>query len=145
MPKIRILDKTDFLKTFAVYLMTFLFIAIVCFTAALVIGYTRCQTIALNNRYIFDDLRRLGASPDFLDREVRRQCGVVFRIPSVIGMTAMVFLYAMLLYANDGGYTPAELSGFGLCMVVIAAIAAGVYLVYAMTVKKIKKQLEISG
>lgn len=145
MPKIRILDKTDFLKTFAVYLMTFLFIAIVCFTAALVIGYTRCQTIALNNRYIFDDLRRLGASPDFLDREVRRQCGVVFRIPSVIGMTAMVFLYAMLLYANDGGYTPAELSGFGLCMVVIVAIAAGVYLVYATTVKKIKKHLEISG
>lgn len=143
MPKIRILDKTDFLKTFAVYLMTFLFIAIVCFTAALVIGYTRCQTIALNNRYIFDDLRRLGASPAFLDCEVRRQCGVVFRIPSVIGMTAMVFLYAMLLYANDGGYTPAELSGFGLCMVVIALIAAGVYLVYAATVKKIKKQLEI--
>lgn len=143
MPKIRILDKTDFLKNFAVYLMTFLFIAIVCFTAALVIGYTRCQTIALNNRYIFDDLRRLGASPDFLDREVRRQCSVVFRIPSVIGMTAMVFLYAMLLYANDGGYTPAELSGFGLCMVVIAAIAAVFYLVYAATVKKLKKQLGI--
>ena len=66
MPKIRLLDQNDFMQNFAVFLMMFLFIAIICFTAALIICYTRCQTIALNNRYVFDDLRRLGASPEFL-------------------------------------------------------------------------------
>ena len=59
MPLFRMLDQHDFLRTFAVFLMMFLFIAIVCLMAALIISYTRCQTIALNNRYIFDDLYRL--------------------------------------------------------------------------------------
>lgn len=96
MPKIRILDKNDFLQSFAVFLMMFLFIAIVCILAALVISYTRCQTIALNNRYIFDDLKRLGASPAFLKKEVRYQCGNVFKIPSIVGMTAIYLLYCMV-------------------------------------------------
>ena len=69
MPKSRIMDQNDFLQTFAVYLMMFLFISIICMLAALIISYTRCMTIALNNRYVFDDLRRLGASPAFLRRD----------------------------------------------------------------------------
>ena len=37
--------------------------------------------LALNNRYVFDDLRRLGASPQFLSREVRNQCEKSSRFP----------------------------------------------------------------
>ena len=80
MPKIRILDQNDYMRTYAVYLMMFLFIAIICILAAMVIGYTRCQTIALNNRYLFDDLKKLGASSAFLTREVKSQCKKVFRL-----------------------------------------------------------------
>ena len=36
---------------------------IVCLIAACIILHTRCQTIALNNRYLFEDLKRLGAYP----------------------------------------------------------------------------------
>ena len=43
--------------------MMFLFIFIVCILTVLIICYTRCQTIALNNRYIFDDLKKLGRGP----------------------------------------------------------------------------------
>ena len=49
--------------------MMFLFIAIICSLAAMVICYTRCMTIALNNRYVFDDLKRLGAPPPFCGRK----------------------------------------------------------------------------
>ena len=65
MPKIRILDQNDYMRTYAVYLMMFLFIAIICILAAMVIGYTRCQTIALNNRYLFDDLKKLALPRHF--------------------------------------------------------------------------------
>ena len=84
-PQFRIMDTQDQLKTFGVFMMTFLFIAIICITAALVIAYTRCQTIALNNAYVFSDLMRLGASPAFLGRELQRQAGPVFKIPAISG------------------------------------------------------------
>ena len=120
MPKIRILDQNDFLKNFAVFLMMFLFIAIICLTAALIICYTRCQTIALNNRYVFDDLKRLGASPQFLAQEVRNQCGKVFTVPAAVGMTVTYLLFVMIMYANDGTLTGTEIVGLSVLLLCAA-------------------------
>ena len=55
MPQFRVLDQNDLIRTMAVFLMLFLFIAIVCFAAVIVIAYTRCMTIALTNRQVYDD------------------------------------------------------------------------------------------
>lgn len=141
MPKSVMLEKTDFMRTFAVFLMMFLFIFLICITAACVIGYTRCQTIALNNRYVFDDLRKLGAPPAFLEKEIRRQCCTVIRTPAVIGITAMSLLYAMIMFANDGKLTGSEIAGLGECGLVIAGIVLLLYAVYHKTVKILVKEL----
>ena len=143
MPKIRILDQNDFLKNFAVFLMMFLFIAIICFTAALIICYTRCQTIALNNRYVFDDLRRLGASPQFLAQEVRNQCGKVFTVPAAVGMTVTYLLFVMIMYANDGTLTGTEIVGLSVCFCVLLLIGVFIYGIYFKTLEKVRRQLGI--
>lgn len=143
MPKSRILDQSDFLRTFAVYLMMFLFISIICTLAALIISYTRCMTITLNNRYVFDDLRRLGASPAFLKREVRSQAGSVFRIPSLVGMGAMYFLYILIMLANDGRLASGELAGLAACLGMLLLMSAVYYIVYRYTVRKMCAELEI--
>ena len=143
MPKIRILDQNDFLRSFAVYLMMFLFISIICTLAALIISYTRCMTITLNNRYVFDDLRRLGAPPAFLVREVKSQAGTVFRMPSVVGMTAMYLLYAMLMFGNDRQLVMGEIAGLGACLIILLVMACIVYAVYRITVQKMCRELEI--
>ena len=143
MPQFRVLDSTEQLNTFSVFIMTFLFIGIVCFTAALVISYTRCQTLALNNAYVFYDLKRLGASPEYLSRELRRQAGPVFKIPAVVGMSCMVLLYGMMLYANDNRYTQSEIAGFLVCLEVIAVIALLFYAVFLKTLSGLRRQLEI--
>ena len=143
MPKFRILTASDFMQTFSVFLMTFLFICIICLTAAMVIAYTRCQTIAINNRYVFDDLKRLGASPAFLRKEVRLQCGNVFKIPAVTGMSAMSLLYGMVLFANDNRFSRSEILGFLLCMAVMAVIAAFFYGIYVHTLRIVCMELEI--
>lgn len=144
-PKFRILDQNDFLVMMAVFFMMFLFIFIVCLTTALVVCYTRCQTIALNNRYLFDDLRKLGASPDFMGKEVRSQCSNVFRIPAIVGTGAMYLLFAMILYANDGRIVFSEIIALGICFGVILLVGIMVFLVYGVTVRNMKKQLEISA
>lgn len=143
MPQFRVLDSTEQLNTFSVFMMTFLFIGIVCFTAALVISYTRCQTLALNNAYVFYDLKRLGASPEYLSRELRRQASPVFKIPAVVGMSCMVLLYGMMLYANDNRYTQSEIAGFLVCLEVIAVIALLFYAVFLKTLSGLRRQLEI--
>lgn len=143
MPSFRILSQNDYLRNMAVMFMMFLFIFIVCMITALVVCYTRCQSIALNNRYIFDDLKKLGASPVFLDREVRSQCGNVFKVPSMVGTTAMFFLFSMILYANDGRMLKTEWMAMGVCLCIIAAISGVIYAVYRSSVRAIKAQLQI--
>lgn len=142
-PQFRILSQNDYLRSMAVMFMMFLFICIVCMLTALVVCYTRCQTIALNNRYIFDDLKKLGASPEFLAKEVRSQCKNVFKVPTIIGMTAIYMFFIMILYANDGRMLSAEVLALLVCLGIIGLLAAIVYAVYRASVRTIKKQLEI--
>ncbi len=141
MPKIRILDQTDYLRTFSVFLMMFLFIAIICSLAAMIISYTRCMTIALNNRYVFEDLKRLGASPAFLKKEIKGQAGPVFKVPTLVGMTAMYLLYALLMFANDGMLTGSEIGGMAVCLLILILLAGIYYLIYRYTVKSMCRQL----
>ncbi len=142
-PDFRILNQNDYLRNMAVMFMMFLFIFIVCLLTALVVCYTRCQSIALNNRYIFDDLKKLGASPAFLDKEVRSQCNNVFKVPSLVGMFSMFLLFSMILYANDGRMLREEQAAMGVCLVILGVIGIIIYAVYRSTVKAIKEQLGI--
>lgn len=144
MPKIRIMDQNDYMKTFAVFLMMFLFIAIICMLSALVICYTRCMTIAINNRYVFDDLKRLGASPKFLGRELRSQAGKVLTVPAIVGMSMMYLLYIMIMYANDGGFSKSEIAGLGVCLGVEVLFGLIVFAVYRITCAKMRHQLGIA-
>ena len=144
MPKIRTLDQNDFMRTFAVFMMMFLFIAIICMLSALIICYTRCMTIAINNRYVFDDLKRLGASPKFLNKELRSQAGKVFSVPAIVGMAMMYLLYFMMMYANDSKLTSGELVNMGICFIVVLLFAAVIYGVYRVTLSKMRKQLAIT-
>lgn len=143
MPKIAMLDKTDFVRTYAVFLMMFLFISIICILAALIISYTRCMTIALNNRYVFDDLKKLGASPAFLLREVRAQARKVYAAPAAVGMGAMFFLYTLLMYGNDGVLSMPELAGLGVCLLAVLLLSTLVFAVYRHSVKSMAAQLSI--
>ena len=142
-PRFRILSMNDFLLSTSVFLMMFLFIFIVCILTVLIICYTRCQTIALNNRYIFDDLKKLGASPNFLDREVRSQCGSVFRVPAVVALIAVYLFFILLLYGNDGQLVYSEIVSLGACLGIEAALSILIYGVYRVTVAGIRQKLGI--
>lgn len=121
--------------------MMFFFVFIVCLTTALVICNTRCRTIALNNRYIFDDLKKLGAPPDFLNREVNKQCSSVFITPALVGMTTMYILFAGIVYGNDGKISSYEVIALGVCLGILILMGAVVYIVYRSTVRTIKRHL----
>ena len=143
MPQFRVLDKADFVKTTAVFLTLFIFIALICFAAVIVIAFTRCMTIALINRRIYDDLRHLGAPNAYLYRSVRSQVKRVFFVPAVTGTTLIYAFYAMIMYFNDNRITDTEIAGLAVCLGVIAAVSALLYLVYRLTLNKVCAALDI--
>ncbi len=145
MPQFRVLDKADFVKTTAVFLMLFIFIAIVCFSAVIVIVFTRCMTIAMTNRQVYDDLRHLGASNHYLYASVRRQVSRVFATPAVVGTALIYAFYLMIMYfnGNPAGITASEGAGLLSCAALIAVLSAGFYWVYRVTRKKVCTALKI--
>ena len=110
--------------TLAVFLMLFLFISTVCFAAAAVIGFVRSLTIALENRRVYGDLRRLGASADWMRRSARSQVRRVFTVPTAAGIGLMYAFYGMIMFFNDGSFTAGELAGLVSCLGLAAAVAA---------------------
>lgn len=137
MPTFRVLNDADMLQTYAVFMMIFVFIAIVCFAAVFVIAYTRCLTIALTNRRVYDDLRHLGAPPVYLRHSATSQVRRVFLTPSILGTTVISAFYCMMMYFNDGGFTAGELVGLGRCALVILGISALLWAVYRLTRRKV--------
>ena len=143
MPSFKMLDSTDFVRTTAVYLMLFFFITIICVMAALIICYTRSISIVLNNRYVFEDLKRLGASPAFLTKEVKAQTRKIFFTPSIIGMVAMYFFFSMIMYANDGTISFTEIASLLVCLALLFVLVLIIWIVYNATVRKMKQMLGI--
>lgn len=139
MPEFRILDKMDFVKTMAVFLILFVFIAVVCFAAVFVIAYTRCMTIALTNAKVYDDLRRLGASNAWLRRSVRGQVKRVFLTPALAGTGLIYAFYVMIMYFNGSpaGITVSEAAGLLAALAVVAAVSALMAAVYRMTLAQV--------
>lgn len=141
MPQFRVLDKADFVRTLAVFLMLFLFISTVCFAAAAVIGFVRSLTIALENRRVYGDLRRLGASADWMRRSARSQVRRVFTVPTAAGIGLMYAFYGMIMFFNDGSFTVGELAGLGSCLGLAAAVAAALWCVYRLAVQGVFRVL----
>lgn len=145
MPRFRVLDKADFVKTTAVFLMLFIFIATICFVAVIVIAFTRCMTIALTNRRVYGDLRHLGAPNAYLYCSVRSQVKRVFLVPAVVGTALIYAFYALIMYFNGepAMITAGEATGMLACLGVIAAVSAVLYGVYRLTLKKVCGALDI--
>lgn len=145
MPQFRILDQNDFVTTMAVFLMLFIFIAIVCFAAVIVIAFTRCMTIALVNARVYDDLRHLGAPNAYLFRSVRGQISRVFLVPAIVGTGLIWAFYMMIMYFNGDpyGFTSAELAGITSCAAMVAGASVLLYAVYRITRRSVCRALHI--
>lgn len=144
MPKFRILDKADFTKQMAVFLLLFVFIALLCFAAVSVILYTRSMTLTLTNAWVYEDLNKLGASSKYLRKTARGQTARVFKAPIITGTLLILGLYLLILFGNsDDGITAYEWAGFAGCLAVTAVLSAALYGLYRLTLRGVWKQLGI--
>lgn len=143
-PSFRILDQVDAVNNVAVFVMLFVFIAIICFTAVFVIAYTRCTTIATVNRQIYEDLRRLGANRAYLVTTVKKQVRKVISIPIAVGSVLMFLFYTMMLYFNSNSLSPSELATMGICLGFVAVVSGLVWAFYRFTLRKTCQLLKLA-
>lgn len=142
-PYFRVMEQNDFFMNMAILFMTFLFMAIVCYTAALIISYTRSLTVALSNRQVYEDLIRLGAGNEFRFRSVRQQLSKIYSLPTILGMAAITLFFLMILFANDGRISLSEGTGLGVCLVIMLILGAVIFLFYRRTLKTVCRMLGI--
>lgn len=146
MPKFQALDDGNFLSNFAVFLLLFVFVAILCFGAVVVILYTRSQTLMLSNAWVYEDLRKLGASNRYLKKTAQGQIKRVFFSPILIGTVLMLGFYTLILLANGGDMVldQNERMSLSVCLLVVAAMSAVFYGFYRFTLNKSWHTLHLS-
>ena len=143
-PYFRVMEQNNLFMNMAILFLTFLFMAIVCYTAVLIISYTRSLTVALSNRQVYEDLTRLGAGNEFRFRSVREQLSKICSLPTILGMTAITLFFLMILFANDGRISLSEGTGVGVCVLIMMFFGAGIFLFYRRTLKVVCRMLGIS-
>lgn len=145
MPQFRVMDKADFLLKMAVFIMIFIFVAIVCFAAVFIIAYTRSMTIALTNRQVYRDLRHLGAPNTYLYQSARSQVKRVFLTPALVGTILIYAFYVLIMLFNGDTITisATEAAGLAASFGVIVGISALLYGVYRFSLRKVCRTLDI--
>lgn len=138
-PIFQVLDKQDFLKNTAVLIMLFIYIAIVCFTAVGIIVYTRSLTIAIDNRALFQDLKKLGAKNNYIKAVLKKQLLKISMFPAILGGGAIYLFTIIIMYGNDNYISQAERSTLQTNFVLLLAAMVLMYGIYCLSLGKAKK------
>lgn len=142
-PNFIILNQQDLLKNSSVFIMLFIYIAVICFAATAVITYTRAITIGLDNKKLFMDLKKLGANNKYVESTIKKQLAKVFIYPTVVGSLIIYMLYILIFVGNSGEISSSEIFGLSLNLGIIFATALFMYGVYRFSLMKVKEIAEI--
>ncbi|MDL2232927.1 ABC transporter permease [Ruminococcaceae bacterium OttesenSCG-928-L11] len=142
-PLFRVLDQNDFVRNVSVFLMLFVFMAIICMAAVIVIAYTRCLTIAITNWQVYDDLRHLGAKRDYLRRSVKEQLSKVFFVPTAVGAIGIYGFFALILFSNSGGIERGEFWALVVNAGLTLLMCLVLWLVYRITLRKVGRMVGV--
>lgn len=129
-PFSRVLLQADAMEFVAVFVLLSIYISVISLTAAGIMSYIRSVTIAMDNRQLFEDLRRLGADNAYRERVVRVQLRKIFAYPVAAGCMIVAVFFLFLTYFNDMRLQAFEVKMLlmeALLMLVIAGVMFAVY------------------
>ena len=142
-PSIVPMEKENSIMRRAIFLLLFVYIAVICLAAESIILYTRSQNVAMKNSQIFKDLEKLGGNKKYLRRLLKSQLAKTFVLPTIMGCLLMFLYELLLLWQNDGILTTGEIKVAGLMLTVIALIGLYQFALYKISMKNAAGVLEI--
>ncbi|MCI9595725.1 MAG: FtsX-like permease family protein [Firmicutes bacterium] len=144
-PQFLPLRKANGVKSYSVYMLLFLYVAVICLAAAGIISFARSQSVGLSSQQVFQDLERLGADRQYLNKLLAKQVRKVYVLPTAIGTIGIFAFEALLLQGNDGRLTADELKLLPIIVLVLLVTAAYQYSVYRFSMKKVAEMLRIAN
>ncbi|MCM1988915.1 ABC transporter permease [Oceanirhabdus seepicola] len=143
-PMFKVVNSQDLIKNLAVFLMLFIYIAIICFAAVAIIAYTRSVTIAIDNKALFMNLKKLGANNKYIERSVKKQLAKIFIYPTIVGSTAIYLFFGMIMFANGGSnISSSEYMALSINFAIILIACAFMYSVYRIALRRVKVMIGI--
>lgn len=129
-PFSKILMQANAMELVAVFVLLSLYVSVISLTAAGIMSYVRSITIAMDNRQLFEDLKKLGADEAYEGRVIRVQLRKIFAYPVAAGCTVTFIFSLFLTYFNDMSLQAFEVRMLlmeGLLMALVAGVLYGVY------------------
>ncbi len=138
-PFSKILLQANAMEMVAVFVLLSIYVSIISLTAAGIMSYIRSITIAMDNRQLFEDLKKLGADDAYEENVIRIQLRKIFAYPVAVGCTVVGVFSLFLTYFNDMRLQAFEAKMLLMEALLMAGIAVVLYGVYRMAYGKTKR------
>lgn len=135
-PFSKLLLKMNTMQLVAIYVLLSVYISVISLTAVAIMGYVRSMTIAMDNRKMFDDLKKLGAGRGYIKRAVKVQLRRIFSYPAAVGSAIAAMFSVLMAFTNDGQITSFEVKILGMEAGIILAVGLFMYFMYRISLKK---------
>lgn len=138
-PFSKVLMKADAMELVAVFVILSLYVSVIVLASAGIMSYVRSVTIAMDNRQLFLDIRKLGADDAYEERVIKVQLRKIFVYPVAAGCVVTGVFSLFLTYFNDMALERFEvwmllMEGGLMCL-----IAGVMYAVYRGAYKKTRE------
>lgn len=137
-PFSKVLRKADAMELVAVFVLLSIYISVISLAAAGIMSYIRGVTIAMDNRRLFEDLKKLGADDVYRERVIKVQFRKIFAYPVAAGCVIVGVFSLFLTYFNDMNLQVFEMKMLMMETVLMAFIAGVLYGVYRLAFKRTK-------
>lgn len=139
------LDSGNFMMTYAVRFLLFIYVSIICLAAVGVISYTRSKSIAIRNRQVFADLEKLGSNDMYLRRLLKKQIQKIFVLPTAVGCGIITAFEALIRWQNDGRFNANDWKVMIITVLGGLAVVIYQYAIYRLSMKATTKMLDIKA
>ena len=144
-PFAKVLMQADVMERVAVFVLLSIYVSIISLTAAGIMSYVRSVTIAMDNRQLFDDLKKLGADDVYREKVMRVQLRKIFAYPVAAGCMIAGVFSLFLTFFNDMRLQAFEVRMLLMEGGLMALIAVVMYVVYRLAYGRMKNIVGITG
>ena len=129
-PFSKVLLQAEAMEMVAVFVLLSIYVSAISLTAAGMMSYVRSITIAMDNRQLFEDLKKLGADRAYVKQVIRVQLRRIFAYPVAAGGAISGGFSLLLTYFNDMSLQVFEVKMLMAEILLMAAIVGVMYGVY---------------
>lgn len=138
-PFSKVFLQANAMEMVAVFVLLSIYISVISLTAAGIMSYIRSITIAMDNRQLFEDLRRLGTDDAYEEKVIKVQLRKIFAYPVAAGCTVVGLFSLFLTYFNDMRLQAFEVNMLLLEVLLMIFIAGVLYVVYRIAYGKMRR------